>query len=105
MNSKIKAYIGFAINKGAVIYGADNILSAKRKPKLIVICKTASEKTKKEVKYYCSKNGILLLESAVLAEKIVLKAGVKVFALTDENLASAILQNLDKDFKSVEVVT
>ncbi len=104
MNSKIKSYVGFAINKGAVIFGLDNILVSKKKLKLVLLCKTASEKSKKEIKHYCAKKEIQLIESAIPVEELVSKKGVKIIALTDENLVKAILQNSDKDFKCVEVV-
>lgn len=103
MNSKIKSYIGFALNKGAVILGADNIKKTKKRPKAVIVCDTASEKTKSEMRFYCGKHGVVLIESRVPAEQLVAKTGVKVFAVSDENLVSAVLHNLDEDFKCVEV--
>ena len=104
MNSKIKTYVGFAINKGDVIFGLDKIIVSRRRPNLIMLCKTASEKTKKEIKHYCASKNVKLIECFVPVEELVSKQGVKVIALTDENLVNAILQNSDEDFKCVEVV-
>ena len=104
MNSKIKTYVGFAINKGDVIFGLDKILASRKKPKLIMLCKTASEKTTKEVMHYCANKKVKLIECFTPVEDLVSKQGVKIIALTDESLAGAILQNSDEDFKCVEVV-
>lgn len=104
MNFKIKTYVGFAINKGSVIFGADKILVTKKKTKLLLMCNSASEKTKKELKHYSVNKNVKLIECFTPVEELVLKKGVKVIALTDENLVNAILQNLDEDFKCVEVV-
>ena len=104
MNSKIKTYVGFAINKGDVVLGLDNIKKCKKFPKLVVIAKDASCKTKKEAKFCCKKFNSTLLECGKPVEELVAKPGVKVFAMSDSNLIKAILQNLDEDFNCVEVV-
>ena len=104
MNSKIKSYVGFAINKGDVVFGLDNIKKCKKAPKLVIIASDASEKTKKEAKFCCQKFKAVLIECVKNVEELVEKPGVKVFSMTDNNLIKAILQNLDEDFKCVEVV-
>lgn len=104
MNSKIKSYVGFAINKGDVVLGLDNIKKCKKAPKLVIIASDASEKTKKEAKFCCQKFKAVLIECGKNVEELVEKPGVKVFSMTDNNLIKAILQNLDEDFKCVEVV-
>ena len=63
-----------------------------------------SEKTRKEIKFCCQKNRGTLIECAKSVEELVEKPGVKVFAMSDNNLIKAILQNLEEDFKCVEVV-
>lgn len=104
MNSKIKTYVGFAINKGDVVLGLVNIKKCKKYPKLVVISSDASEKTKKEAKFCCQKFKATLIECSSSVEDLVSKPGVKVFAMSDSNLIKAILQNLEEDFKCVEVV-
>ncbi|MBR2371985.1 MAG: hypothetical protein IKA90_03845 [Clostridia bacterium] len=104
MNSKIKSYVGFAINKCDLVLGLDNIKKSKKAPKLVIIASDASEKTKKEAKFCCQKFKAVLIECGKSVEELVEKPGVKVFSMTDNNLIKAILQNLDEDFKCVEVV-
>lgn len=104
MNSKIKTYVGFAIKKGDVVLGLDNIKKSKKAPKLVIIASDASEKTKKETKFCCQKINAVLIECGKSVEELVEKPGVKVFAMSDNNLIKAILQNLDEDFMCVEVV-
>jgi len=104
MNSKIKTYVGFALNKGDVVLGLDNIKKCKKPQKLIVMSFDASDKTKKEIKYCCQKYKSVLIECSKPVEELVAKPGVKVFAMSDNNLIKAIIQNLDEDFKCVEVV-
>ena len=61
MNQKIKTYIGFALKKGSVVFGLDNI---RKKPSaicLVLVCETASEKTVKETEFFCRKNKIPLV--------------------------------------------
>ena len=104
MNQKIKTYIGFALKKGSVVFGLDNI---RKKPSaicLVLVCETASEKTVKETEFFCCKNKIPLVLRAVSVAETVGRQGVKILALTDKSLAEAVLRNTDKDFKCVEVV-
>lgn len=70
----------------------------------MIIASDASEKTKKEAKFCCQKFKAVLIECGKNVEELVEKPGVKVFSMTDNNLIKAILQNLDEDFKCVEVV-
>ncbi len=104
MNSKIKTYLGFAVKKGGVVFGLDNIKKRKSSICLVLASTEASEKTIKEVEFFCSKNKIPLVLSALPVGEAVGKPGVKIMALTDKNLAEAVMQNIDKDFKCVEVV-
>ena len=97
MNNKIKAYIGFAINKGSVIFGIDNIVKSKLKIKLVLLCKFTQKNTRKEAAEFCEKKNIRLLETAVPLEELASRNGVKVLAITDTNLAQAIIKNSDEE--------
>lgn len=104
MNLKIKAYVGFAIRKGSVIFGFDNIKKRPAGISLVMICSSVSQKTFKEAEFFCRKNKIALIQSGVPLGELASRQGVKVIGLTDKNLSQAVLRSTDKDFKCVEVV-
>lgn len=103
MNSKIKAYVGFALKKGAVIFGFDNIVKSRRS-RLVLMGADASDKTKQQVAFFCDQKHLPLLQGKTSFEEFFAQKNVKVFSLTDAELARAVLQNSDEDFISVEVV-
>lgn len=87
-NSKLFSYVGFAIKKGSVQYGVDNIISAKRPPKIVLYTEKLSERSQNRIARYAEENKIPLFRYDV--EEVL--PGRKCFALgvTDEHLANAI---------------
>ncbi len=89
---KIVTYLGFAQKAGKVVMGADNITKKKKRYPLILICDSASERTKKEILNF---GGASVFEVSNVAE-LTNKQGCKVIAVVDENLANAIINELSQ---------
>jgi len=93
VSSKAESLLGFAIKAGRVIFGADNIVAAK-KTYLILICKGLSENS---VKKLLRQDAQILISNKPL-EEVLHRPGCKSAAVTDKEMARAILQNSDNNF-------
>ncbi|MCI5819179.1 MAG: hypothetical protein MRZ86_01135 [Acidaminococcus sp.] len=89
---KIVTYLGFAQKAGKVVLGVDNITKKKKRYPLILVCDSASERTKKEILNF---GGTSVFETSNVAE-LANKQGCKVIAVVDENLANAIINELSQ---------
>lgn len=94
ITSKAETYIGFSIKSGKIIWGLDNVLSCRVRPKLIVACNSLGENSEKKLLTYALSKGIkvLKLKNRHL-EDIVNKSNCKVIGLTDSHLAQAVIDN------------
>lgn len=93
MESKIKAYLGFAIRSGNVVFGYDNLIVSKKTPLLTLICKSQNEKVTNKVLNFCEKKNIECIKlDIVLGEMI--GRNCKVIGVFDKNLAAAIINEL-----------
>lgn len=90
---KIASYLGFAVRAGKVLWGVENVTAKPRRRKVILMCPTTAENTSKQVKAYCQKTGSPLIELEGATLEFLLKRNGKVLAVTDDNLAKAILAN------------
>ena len=88
MESKLKAYLGFAIKGGKVIFGYDNLLLSKKMPELVLICKSQNEKVTNKVINFCTKNNIECIKLNIVLSDIVGR-NCKVLGVTDKNLSQA----------------
>lgn len=98
--SKVETYLGFAIKKRALITGCDSVARLK-KANLVVLCATASENAKKQAQSISKKLNCYLIESKIPLEDVTGKLNCKIAAVTDENLASAIVNNLNENFSVI----
>ena len=90
--NKISAYIGFAIKSGSVLYGIDNIINTSKKIQLIIMCNTNNQKVKFKLENYAEKNATKLIETKnITLNEITHKNNVKVIAILNKNIATAIL--------------
>lgn len=92
MNSKIEAYIGFAIRKGAVVFGCDSIEKYRKKIYLLLNTNTLSENSLSRLQAVAFKRNIKLLQ--IEDYDLLIKRGCKALAVCDKSLAEAIVQNL-----------
>lgn len=88
MNSKIETYIGFAIKKGSVVFGCDNIVRYRKKVYLLLATKTLSPNSLKVLnasaeRFSCK---VQLIEDY----EFLSKRNCKALAICDKSLADAI---------------
>ena len=92
MNTKIETYIGFAIKKGAVVYGCDSIKTYKKKIWALFYTPSLSDNSLaalKEVAARIDRPIAQIPEMEILSKK-----NCKALAICDKSLANAILENL-----------
>lgn len=90
MNDKVKAYIGFAIRKGSVVFGADSLKKYRKKVYLILCSDTLSENSLSDVRVIGEKKHCEILTASKLED--VVKRNCKVLGICDSQLAFAIKQ-------------
>lgn len=94
MINKVYGLLGISSKAGKVISGTDIILEKmeRKKVKLVIIAEDASEKTIKNMKYYCNKENVELIIYGNILEnsKAIGKYNRATIAIIDQNLANAI---------------
>ena len=97
-SSKVQTYIGFAMRTGKFRIGANAAATLKR-AELVIVCKSASDNTKKEADKLARKFHCPILETKEnTLEEITHRENAKVMAIADKSLSLAILSNVDEDF-------
>lgn len=96
-NNKIETFIGFAIKARALTCGTDSVGKLK-KAYVVLVCSSASENTLKEAVSFSNKFGCPLLRCKNKLEDFTRKANCKIAAVTDVNLAKAVVDNENEDF-------
>ncbi len=93
-NAKLSSYFGFAVKSGNLRSGLNTIKTLKKGVFLIAVCHTASDNTKDDAKKFAIKFNcpIIEIKDATLGEYVG-KENCKVAAVTDANLAKAIIEN------------
>lgn len=89
VSDKTKSLIGFAIKAGKIIFGSDNIVSAKRKY-LIIVCRTLSENGLNRLKNNCPGVPLLKCVYSDLSEAVH-RDNCKAIAFTDKQMSQAVL--------------
>ena len=100
MENKTKAetFIGFAMRTGNFRIGANAVMTLKR-AYLMLVCKDASDNTKKQAEKIARKFGCPLIEHKdKTLEEITHRDNARVMAIADKQLSAAILSNSEKDF-------
>lgn len=102
MNSKLVSYFGFALRARKVVFGVDDIDTARRGVCLIAVDCALGESSKKTVQKARERLGcpLIVAKAGALGEYLH-KPAVKAVAIKDKNLASAILREAtdDRDFE------
>lgn len=102
MKDKIETYIGFSVKSRKVVIGLDSIEKSKKKIYCILMCITVSENTEKEVLKLAQKYNLPLIKT--IGKKLCEIAfidNLKVLALTDKELAKAVVNNLTKEYSLI----
>lgn len=92
MNSKIETYIGFAIKKGSVVFGCDNIKVSKKHMHALLYTPTLSQNSLSVLTDVAHKTHCPLAQIEEL--DTLSKRNCKALAICDKSLANAILENL-----------
>lgn len=96
--SKAETFIGFVLRTGKFRIGL-NAAATLKKAKLVIVCKTASDNTKKEADKLAKKLRCPIIEpTEKTLEDMTMRENAKVMAIEDKNLSDAILNNMEKDF-------
>lgn len=94
MTNKVYGLLGIASKAGKVISGTDIILEklSRKKVKLVIIAEDASEKTIKNMKYYCDKEDVEIIIYGNISEnsKAIGKNNRATIGVIDKNLTEAI---------------
>lgn len=94
MGNKVYGLLGICAKSGRLISGTDIILEnlAKKKVSLVIVAEDASEKTIKNIKYYCEKNNVELLIYGNIEQnsKSIGKHNRALIGILDKNLANSI---------------
>ncbi len=98
MINKVYGLLGISAKAGKVFAGTDLVLDemSKNKVKLVIVAKDTSEKTIKNMKYYCDKNKVELLIYGTIDEnsRAIGKKNKAIIAISDSKLASAIKKEI-----------
>lgn len=89
MNSKIETYIGFAIKKGAVVFGCDNIKRCRKRAYLLLATKTLSQNSLETLTRASERLCCQILQ--IDDYDFLSKKNCKALAVCDKSLADAIL--------------
>ena len=94
MVNKVYGLLGISAKAGKIIAGMDIVLDnlAKKKVKLVIVAEDASEKTIKNIKYYCEKENVELLIFGNISEnsKSIGKHNKAIIGILDKNLADSV---------------
>lgn len=99
MAEKVDSYLGFCLRARKIALGSGTIDLLKRGVYLIIVCSTASENTFKVAQKYQNRFSCPLVVCYSGLENSVNKAGCKIAAVRDKNLAKAICDNLGGNYK------
>lgn len=91
--SKIAAYIGFAIKSKQAVFGADSIEVYRKKIHLIVISDDLTVKSKENIENIANKRNLEILQLDFSLQDITKRKNCKVLAITNFELAKAIKNN------------
>ncbi len=102
MQSKDLSLIGFALKGRKVVFGLNQIKSCKKRIYLMIICHTASADTCSAALSLAERKGVMVLRTrGAPLEDIVNKPNCKSVAITDEELASAIMKHVTYQFEII----
>ena len=100
---KVETLLGFAIKSGNVVFGSDSIEHCRKRMYLIILCGTLAVNSRE--KLLRAYGGVPKVISGVLKlEDITHRIGVKALAVTDRQMAQAILNNMNGSYRLVTEV-
>lgn len=98
MINKVNGLLGIAAKAGKVISGMDLVLEeiAKKYVYLVIVAEDTSEKTIKNIKYYCNKGKVEMIIYGTIFDnsKAIGKHNKAIIGVKDKNLADAIKKEI-----------
>ncbi len=98
MINKVNGLLGITAKAGKVLSGTDLVLEemAKKQVELVLIASDASEKTIKNMKFYCDKYNVEMIIYGTILEnsRTIGKYNKAVIGIKDKNLANAIKKEI-----------
>lgn len=98
MINKVNGLLGIAAKAGKVISGMDLVLEeiAKKHVYLVIVAEDTSEKTIKNIKYYCNKGKVEMIIYGTIFDnsKAIGKHNKAIIGVKDKNLADAIKKEI-----------
>lgn len=94
MINKVNGLLGLSAKAGKIVSGTDVVLDKinKGKIKLVIVAFDASDKTKKNIKYYADKSNIPIIIYGTILDnsKAIGEKNKAILGILDSNLANAI---------------
>lgn len=89
---KMFNYVSFAIKSGEVVFGIDNIKTAKVKPTCIILSKNASQNLKDSVLRFCEDKNVPYINlQEYEIDQLAHTTNCKVIGITNINIAKQVL--------------
>lgn len=99
MAGKVETYLGFCLRARKIALGGGTIDTLKKGVFLIIVCSSASENTFKLAEKYKNRHSCPLMVCRTGLENAVHRAGCKIAAVTDAELARAIINCAGDDYE------
>ena len=91
-------YVGLARKAGAVLFGQDNILSARNAPYLVIVSiNEASQKINKKIYNFIANKNIKLIKFSDSLDKYLGTQNCKVIGITNRELAEKVYSLFNKE--------
>ena len=103
VQDKVVTLVGFAIRAGKIIFGMDSILRNHKKKGLIIVCKSLSEGSRERLVKQVGNTKVVLSRVTPVSE-LTHREGCKVIAITDKQMAQAILDNMNGNYQVITEV-
>ncbi|HCJ01738.1 MAG TPA: hypothetical protein DIC18_00845 [Clostridiales bacterium] len=94
-NEKIAAYLGFSVKSRKIVYGYESVIATGKRLYLVLCDNELAENSFKKVMRYAEIKQIPVRKMASLSDYFGGKA-IKCVGLAEENLASAVVKELNK---------
>ena len=96
--NKVNGLLGICAKSGKVLSGMDLVLEemSKKRVELVIVAQDASEKTIKNIKYYCQRDSVEMLIYGTIIDnsQAIGKHNKAILGIKDKNLADAIKREI-----------
>ena len=97
--AKAESYLGFCLRARKITLGTGATDCLKNGVHLIIVCSTASENCFKLAKKFAKRHSCPLMVCKSGLENAVHRPGCKIAAITDRELAQAVISSADENFE------